>query len=251
MPLAALTERCGAPYWVVHRADLQAALREAACDSSFVTLRLGAKVEGIAVDDEGVRITVRRGAAPREHAGSVLVGADGLWSSLRRCLGDPSLPRFSGRAAWRALVPSGELPARFHAPEVTLWLGSGGHLVHYPIRGGAAMNIVAVAREPRETATWSTAAAREEVLARFPSSHWAAEARELLATPGLWQKWSLYDRPASWQPGRGRVTLLGDAAHPMLPFLAQGAAMAIEDAAALAGETRKRSGAPAAGATCL
>jgi salicylate hydroxylase len=236
MPLAPLTERCGAPYWVIHRADLQAALREAVAGCPRVTLMLGAKVDGFAVDDEEVRVKIRRGTAQSEYAGSVLIGADGLWSSLRARLGDPSPPRFAGRTAWRALMPAAGLPARFRVPEVTLWLGSGGHLVHYPIRGGAAVNIVAVARESCETATWNTAAARDDVLARFPSSYWAADARELLAAPGLWQKWSLYDRPASRTLGRGPVTLLGDAAHPMLPFLAQGAAMAIEDAAVLAGE---------------
>ena len=106
--------------------------------------------------------------------------------------------------------------------------------MHYPVRAGATVNIVAVTSDGWQSTQWSTAADRDEVLARFPPQLWAAQARELLAAPQRWQKWSLYDRAPSTDWGRGPVTLLGDAAHPMLPFLAQGAAMAIEDAFVLA-----------------
>jgi salicylate hydroxylase len=115
-----------------------------------------------------------------------------------------------------------------------LWIGPGGHLVHYPVKAGATVNIVAVTSDDWQSMQWSTAADRDEVLARFPPRLWPSEARELLATPQRWQKWALYDRAPSANWGRGPVTLLGDAAHPMLPFLAQGAAMAIEDALVLA-----------------
>jgi salicylate hydroxylase len=113
-------------------------------------------------------------------------------------------------------------------PQVNLWIGPGGHLVHYPIRAGAAVNIVAVTSDDWQSTQWSTAADRDEMLARFPPLLWASEARDLLAAPERRQKWALYDRAPSTNWGHGPVTLLGDAAHPMLPFLAQGAAMAIE-----------------------
>jgi salicylate hydroxylase len=247
MPLAGIAARIGAPYWVIHRADLQRALREAAAGEPHIALMLGARVEGFSIDADGVRASVRRGETAGEHVGSVLIGADGLWSSLRARLGDPAPPRCASRTAWRAVLPAGGLPPHLREPEVTLWLGTGGHLVHYPIRGGSAVNIVAVARDPHVEGgcqSWSTPAAGDEVLARFPACCWAADARALLAAPERWQKWALYDRPPYWHWGRGPVTLLGDAAHPMLPFLAQGAAMAIEDGAVLAGELAHASGDP-------
>jgi salicylate hydroxylase len=242
MPLAAMSARLGAPYWVIHRADLQAALHDAVAREPRISMVLGAHVMDFAVGRDGVRASIRRGDAVTEHAGTVLIGADGLWSGLRAHLGDASLPRAAGRTAWRAVVPAADLPARFAMPEVTLWLGADGHLVHYPIRGGSAVNIVAVARDPRQSADWSANrsaswaadATADEVLERFPASAWASDARTLLTAPELWQKWALYDRKPSIRWGQGPVTLLGDAAHPMLPFLAQGAATAIEDAAVLA-----------------
>jgi salicylate hydroxylase len=109
-------------------------------------------------------------------------------------------------------------------------------VVHYPVRGGAEVNIVAVCSDRWQSTAWSTSAGRDAVLERFPASAWAPALRDLLAAPERWLKWALYDRPPLRSWGRGPVTLLGDAAHPMLPFLAQGAAMAIEDAAVLARE---------------
>lgn len=242
MPLAARAAWHGAPYWVIHRADLQAALHEAVVGEPRVRLMLGARVAGCTIDGDGGGVDARilRGTAAAGHAGSVLVGADGLWSSLRAQFGDAAPPRSAGRTAWRALVPAGALPPRLREPEVTLWLGVGGHLVHYPVRGGSAINIVAVAGEAWQSSAWSTAADAAELLARFPAADWADDARLLLAAPGPWRKWALYDRPPLRQWGRGPLTLLGDAAHPMLPFLAQGAAMAIEDAAVLAAALAQR-----------
>jgi salicylate hydroxylase len=244
MPLAGIASSLGAPYWVIHRADLQAALYEAAAGEPRIALMLGARVEGFTIDAGGVHANVRRGETAGEYAGSALIGADGLWSRVRTLLGDLAPPRCANRTAWRAVLPAAGLAAHLRQPEVTLWLGAGGHLVHYPIRGGSAVNIVAIARDapPRagggwQGQSWSTPATGDEVLARFPASCWASDARALLAAPERWQKWALYDRPAfppSRHWGRGPVTLLGDAAHPMLPLLAQGAAMAIEDAAVLA-----------------
>jgi salicylate hydroxylase len=239
LPLgAAIEARHGAPYWVVHRADLQGALLGAVEAEPLISLTLGAKVDDFDIDAAGVRAFVRGPRHPdgAERRGSALIGADGLWSVIRYRLGDRAPPRFAGRTAWRALVPAANLPRRFADPVIHLWIGPGGHLVHYPVRAGAAVNIVAVARHPWQSAAWDTPASREEVLARFPAPQWAGTARDLLAAPEHWQKWPLSDRAPSRSWGRGPVTLTGDAAHPMLPFIAQGAAMAIEDAAVVARE---------------
>ena len=239
MPVDAGTPdgRYGSPYWVIHRSDLHRALAEAVAQAPNITLALGAALKDFSIDDTGVRATVcHRRADENAHHGALLVGADGLWSRLRTLLTCGTAPRFAGRGAFRAVVPAAQVLPRHREPIIDVWLGPGGHVVHYPIRAGAAVNIVAVCSDRWQSAAWTTFAEREAVLARFPAAKWAPMLRDLLAVPERWHKWALYDRPplASW--GRGPVTLLGDAAHPMLPFLAQGAAMAIEDAAVLVGE---------------
>src|SRR5262249_22331132 len=120
------------------------------------------------------------------------------------------------------------------APAVNLWFGTRAHLVHYPVRGGSLINVVAIVRDDWREPGWSAPGERAEILARYHAPMWSAVPRALLAAPEHWQKWALYDRPPLARWGKGAVTLLGDAAHPMLPYLAQGAAMAIEDAAVLA-----------------
>ena len=134
------------------------------------------------------------------------------------------------------MIPAAELSPEDREPIVNMWIGPDGHLVHYPVRSGAAVNVVAVCGDRSQSSAWNVSAGRDEVLQRFPATAWAPAARDLLATPERWQRWALYDREPSTYWGRGPVTLLGDAAHPMLPFLAQGAAMAIEDASILARE---------------
>src|SRR5262249_9613177 len=160
--------------------------------------------------------------------------ADGLWSRLRGRLGHGDTPRFAGQVAWRALAPAETVAADLRAPAVNLWFDTDAHLVHYPVRGGSLINVVAIARSDWREPGWSPPASRDEVLARYPPAIWPEAARALLAASQRWQKWALFDRPPLTAWGRGVVTLLGDAAHPMLPYLAQGAAMAIEDAAVLA-----------------
>lgn len=246
---AATLARYGAPYWVIHRADLQKALIDAIADEPQITLTLGATVDSFTIDAAGVRAGVSfRALDSLNYCGAALVGADGLWSRLRARLGDGTMPRLAGRSAFRAIIPAARLSPRDREPIVSLWIGPDGHLVHYPVRAGAAVNIVAVCRDQWESSAWNTGAGREEVLERFPATAWAGSARQLLEAPERWQKWALYDREPSASWGRGPVTLLGDAAHPMLPFLAQGAAMAIEDAAVLA---RELAGSPADYASAL
>jgi salicylate hydroxylase len=241
MPLGeAMHERYAAPYWVIHRADLQRGLLEAVAGEPHIALALGARVDDFTIDAAGVHASVRHGTASAQHDGAVLIGADGLWSRLRALLGDGTEPRSASRSAFRAVVPAAQLEDR--KPVVNLWIGPGAHLVHYPIRAGTAVNIVAVTDDRWQSPAWSTDADGDKVLGRFPASAWAQAARQVLSVPRRWQKWALYDRAPFISRGHGPVTLLGDAAHPMLPFLAQGAAMAIEDAAVLARELARSPG---------
>jgi salicylate hydroxylase len=179
-------------------------------------------------------VQLRTVSSSDDEHGIALVGADGLWSATRKRLGDRSPPRFAHHTAWRAIIPTRPLVAEFRDRAVSLWLGPDAHLVLYPVHGGAALNIVAIVRDEWQRPGWSTAGTREELLAHYGG--WPPRVHNLLALPDRWLKWALYDRLRLRGWGRGPVTLLGDAAHPMLPFLAQGAAMAIEDAHVLAEE---------------
>jgi salicylate hydroxylase len=226
--------RYGAPYWIVHRADLQAVLRDAVLAHPDIVLQLGARMQDLAIHRNGVTAQLRRGDNVSDERGVALIGADGLWSRTRQILGDASRPRFSGRIAWRATAPVAALPEAFRAPAIHLWLGHGAHLVHYPVRAGALVNIVAIAGDSWQAEGWSAPATTDDVLRRFGKLSWSPLARSILQAPDSWLKWALFDRPPLRRWGQSGVTLLGDAAHPMLPFLAQGAAMAIEDAVVLA-----------------
>jgi salicylate hydroxylase len=225
--------RYGAPYWMIHRGDLQAVLCEAVKTEPGISLQLGAKVEHFTLGENGVTITAHRNAQPIEERGVALIGADGLWSTLRNQLGHHAVPRFAHRTAWRALVPAEAVEPEFSTPAINLWLGHDAHLVHYPVKAGRLVNIVAILRDEWDQPGWSAPGASEELLARYPAARWYASARGLIGAATQWQKWALYDCAPLKHWGEGPITLLGDAAHPMLPYLAQGAAMAIEDAAVL------------------
>ena len=234
-PLGAVAEkRYGAPYWVIHRGDLQAVLIEAVRAHPDIVLHLGTRVEDFAMQEDGVIISARASEHRFEDRGAALIAADGLWSSLRRRLGHRRQPRFARRTAWRALAPAAALEPELLAPAVNLWFGTRAHLVHYPVRGGSLLNVVAIIRDDWREPGWSAPGERADILARYAAPMWSAPTRAILAAPQHWQKWALYDRAPLARWGKGAVTLLGDAAHPMLPYLAQGAAMAIEDAAVLA-----------------
>src|SRR5712671_540145 len=226
--------RYGAPYWMIHRGDLQAALLDEVRAHPAITLALGTPLGAVAIDGERVTLPGLGELSGEDAIG--LIGADGLWSRVRSEIGETAQPAFARRTAWRALVPAEAVAAEFRAATIHLWLGRGSHLVHYPVKGGRMINIVAIAADVGHSAGqgWSTAATADDVMARFSGRSWHPQARDLLALPAQWLKWPLYDIAPLRQWGRGPVTLLGDAAHAMLPFLAQGAAMAIEDAAVLA-----------------
>jgi salicylate hydroxylase len=234
IPLGGTVEkRYGAPYWVIHRGDLQLALANAARTTQDISLRLGSRVEDFASHRNGVSVLARSAGQITEEQGIALIGADGVWSAVRERLRRQRAPKFRHRTAWRALVPASELAPPWQEPLVHLWLGMDSHLVHYPVKGGALVNIVAIVDDEWSEPGWSAMGEPAEVLRRFARWSWAEAARAIVATPQRWQKWALFERgkPAA---GSGTVGLLGDAAHPMLPFLAQGGAMAIEDAAVLA-----------------
>jgi salicylate hydroxylase len=223
-------QRYGAPYWMIHRGDLQDALNAAATQDLNVAVRLGMALEDFASYPHGVTVSLRgRGSLWSEH-GQALIAADGLWSASRRRLGYKVEPHFAGRTAWRALVPAKEVALEFREPMIHLWLAPDAHLVHYPVKGGKLINIVVITADAWSGRTWSEAASRIDLLQRCATTRWAPQADSLIRLPDAWLKWALYDcrPPASFADGA--VALLGDAAHPMLPFLAQGAAMAIEDA---------------------
>jgi 2-polyprenyl-6-methoxyphenol hydroxylase-like FAD-dependent oxidoreductase len=241
--------RYGAPYWIIHRSDLQAALLAAVTAHHDIALTLGRKVDAYAAHANGVTVQAARGSEVHETHGAGLVGADGLWSSVRRLAGDATPPRFARRSAYRALLPAEQVAPALRAPAVHLWLGHGAHLVAYPVKAGSMINIVAIARDTQPGDGWSIAAAAADVRARF-SRFWAQPARDLLALPTQWLKWPLHDRPPQRLRGEGPVTLIGDAAHPMLPFVAQGAAMAIEDAAVLAAALAAAPDNPASAMRC-
>jgi salicylate hydroxylase len=225
-------QRYGAPYWMIHRGDLQTVLLDAARGNPDIALRLGAKVQDYAVHANGVTAQIRLGTTANEERCVGLIGADGLWSTIRERLGYTDPPHFRKRTAWRAVVRADMVAEEMRQPTVNLWLGRHAHLVHYPIRAGTALNIVAILRDNAPKPGWNNSGPREEILPIFHK--WAAPARNIVAAPESWTTWTLYDRPRLRRWGNGPITMIGDAAHPMLPFLAQGAAMAIEDAAVLA-----------------
>src|SRR5262249_56748196 len=139
-------QRYGAPYWLIHRADLQAVLLDAVHSDPNIALHLGTRVADFAVHPNGVTVSTISSMRTGEERGTALIGADGLWSNLRERLGQPGVPRFARYTAWRALAPAEALASDLRRPAVNLWLGRLAHLVHYPVRGGRLVNIVAIIR---------------------------------------------------------------------------------------------------------
>jgi 2-polyprenyl-6-methoxyphenol hydroxylase-like FAD-dependent oxidoreductase len=241
VPLGRIAEeRYGAPYLTLHRADLHASLLAACRAEGAIELRRGFDVSETEVLAETLIV---RDADGTPVEGSILVAADGLWSRLRIRIAPDADLRFSGATAWRALVPREEVPAPFDAPEVGLWLGPHAHLVHYPVRSGKDLNIVAVVEGGSAKQGWSRRAEPDLLLPSF--QHWAQPAKALFEMVETWRRWSLFQLKPLPRWTDGRMALLGDAAHPVLPYHAQGAALAIEDAATLAASLKASGGDPA------
>ncbi len=220
--------RWGAPYLHIHRADLLDVLAGAASQAG-VGLQLGQTATGAASRPDGAALHFGGGTV---RQGDVVIGADGIRSALRAVVSPAEQPRFSGQVAWRGLVPADALPEAALAPNVTVWVGPGRHVVTYRVRGGQRINFVAVL-ERAEWAEegWSAPGDPDELRAAFAG--WTAPVAAVLEAVEDCFLWGLFDRPEQVRWTRERVALIGDAAHPMLPFLAQGAAMGIEDGAAL------------------
>ncbi len=228
--------RHGAPFLLVLRSHLQAALAARAAQNPAVALHLGRDVAGYRRAAGGVTVRFAdAGAAPAPA--DALVAADGIRSAVRRQVAGsgPDDARASGRSAWRSLVPRADAEPEALLPRSNLWLGRRAHLVHYPVDAGALVNVVAIIDEGApadEGGFYAVPGEAAAVERRFAG--WAGPARRLIAAAPGWRRWPLFDRPPLPRWSDGPVTLLGDAAHPMLPFLAQGAAQSIEDAAVLA-----------------
>jgi 2-polyprenyl-6-methoxyphenol hydroxylase-like FAD-dependent oxidoreductase len=230
LPLGnAAVQRYGAPYLTLRRADLHAGLRAALAGLGSVTLRSG--FELATIDAQAGDGVVARGRDGSEVKGACLIGADGLWSAVRAIITPAATLRFAGATAWRAQLQRANLPAPFAEPVVGLWLGPRAHLVHYPV-GGADLNIVAVTAGGTARQGWNQSGNAATLLASF--ARWSNDSKSLLQQVKAWRGWSLYRLAGLKFWTAGPVTLLGDAAHPVLPYLAQGAGLAIEDAAALA-----------------
>jgi salicylate hydroxylase len=227
-PLAASTEAAfGSPYYHFHRADLLAALAGAV---PAERVHLGHRLTGLV--DHGDRVEARFANGVRADV-DVLVGADGIHSDVRRILFGPEHPRFTGCVAYRGLVPSERLRALALEVAAELWMGPGGHFVHYFVRGERLVNVVAVVEQDTWTReSWTDRAEAATALAAFEG--WHPQVRAILAAVEEPFVWALFDRVPLERWSVGRVTLLGDACHAMLPFMAQGAAQAIEDGATLA-----------------
>ncbi|WP_050625566.1 FAD-dependent monooxygenase [Bradyrhizobium viridifuturi] len=235
MPLGQAAEfRAGAPYWVIHRADLQAALQAAVNDHPDIDLRLGCQFEDVTKHAKGLTVVQRRGNSRQEELAVALVGADGIWSSVRGHLFPDVQPQFSGLIAWRGTLDATALPREHTAPRVQLWMGPDAHLVAYPISAGRQINVVAIVSGTWNRPGWSAPGDSNEIKGAFATERWPATARMLIGAVDSWRKWALFTLPDIGRWSEGAVALIGDAAHAMLPFAAQGAGMAIEDAAVLA-----------------
>ncbi len=233
--------RPDAPYWLAHRADLQAALVAETRSRPEIELRLGCPVDAIEITADGVRIGDLKAAA--------LIGADGAWSAVRSKVFPEVQPQFSGLIAWRGTCDAGALPKDMRPSGVQLWMGPRAHLVVYPMSAGQRINMVAIVPSEPLTPGWNAPGAHDDINLHFSTARWPANARALIAAIDNWGRWPLYTMPDGGAWYRGRAALLGDAAHAMVPFAAQGAGMAIEDAAVLAqciGKTKSDDEIPAA-----
>jgi len=218
----------GYPYGVIYRPDIHQVFLDACNALSNVVLRTSSKVESFAQDAQGVQVRIAGGEVLQ---GDALIAADGLWSRIREAVVGDGKPRVSGHIAYRAVLKREDVPAHLWSDDVLLWGGEKTHLVHYPLRRGELFNLVAVFHSNKYDEGWNTFGEPAELNERFAQA--VPQVRELLGRIETWKMWVLCDREPARNWSDRRVTLLGDAAHPMLQYLAQGAGQAIEDAVVL------------------
>ena len=227
----------GSPYATIHRADLHRMLLTAVVQQGSAALRVGQRLTSFVDTGSAVQVQTEDGL---QLQGEALIGADGLWSSVRQHMLAPhdAPPRVTGHLAYRAMVSQADLPAALRSQDVTVWLGPKLHVVQYPVRGGDWLNVVAIVEgavaSGSDMQDWDHATHTRDLQAAMGSTCGALQ--DLIAAIHTWRLWALCDRPpmaGAHEQAQGRVALLGDAAHPMRPYMAQGAGMAMEDAACL------------------
>jgi salicylate hydroxylase len=220
----------GFPYLMVHRGDLHALLAQAVRRASPDAIQLGARLVDIAEATDGVTVTLADG---RHIAGALLIGADGVHSQVRALRFGAGQASFTGCSAWRGVVPAERLPPRLARQVGVNWVGPGHHVVTYPLRRGELINVVCVVESADwETESWTTRGSRDDCAADFAG--WHQDVHILIDNIDVHYRWALLSRAPIERWHDGRTVLLGDACHPMLPFMAQGAVMAIEDGLVLA-----------------
>lgn len=223
-------EKYGFPYYMLYRPDLHGLMERHVRQLQPDAIRLGAKVIGVVQQDSGVEVELEGGERIR---GDILVGADGVHSRVRQVLFGEGVARFTGCVAWRGLVPRDKVPSHLQANIGTNWIGPGAHVIHYPLRNGELMNFVGIVeRSDWQVESWTEQGSIEECLKDFAG--WHDDVKTLIRGIRQPYKWALLGRQPLPTWTIGRTTLLGDAAHPTLPFLAQGAVMALEDGIVLA-----------------
>ena len=223
-----IASRHGAPYWVAHRGDLHRVLLDATASDPRIAIRTGYDVVSVSEIAAGVTAGDPSGST---MTGRAVIGADGLWSTVRQSLPDMPAPEFAGATATRTVIPAAQA-GPLALPAVGLWLNPQAHVVHYPVRGGSEIAVVVIAREAWQGREWDAEADAGTLLAQLSSFH--PRLTSVLRDVSSWRKWALHTLPPLPTWTNGRVALLGDAAHPMLPYLAQGGALAMEDALVLA-----------------
>ena len=229
----AFFQRFGEPYAVTHRADIHGTFLKACQNSNLVTLETSRRVDSFEDTGKGVTVTLENG---QKAEGRALIGCDGMWSKIRERIVGDGKPRVSGHIAYRAVLKREDVPKDLWRPEVVLWAGPRTHLVHYPLRRGELYNLVAVFHSDHYEEGWNAEGSKDLLWQHFKGQR--PEVLRMLERIETWRMWVLCDREPVKNWTLGRVTLLGDAAHPMLQYLAQGACMATEDAVLLAEKAR-------------
>jgi 3-hydroxybenzoate 6-monooxygenase len=225
----AFRKRFHHPYALIHRADLLNVLLDACRKSKLIRLDASQKVTDVAENGNGITVKTASGNIYR---GAALIGADGLWSTIRQIVVGDGKPKPAGHITYRAVLPRSEVPEEYRWQDMAFWAGEKVHLVLYPLRTGDLYNLVAVFHSNRYEEGWDSFGDPAELHERFAGK--CAPVRMLLDKIESWRMWVLCDRPPIKEWSKGRITLVGDAAHPMLQYLAQGACMSIEDAVCLA-----------------